>query len=314
MVVISTRKYAHVEKDGSCFHSLRAAGLAIELAHKLARDKGFGNVSANDLSHVSISGPRLRVCIDGTWRKLSHASSVTLQLQKKDHVFALEVFQKQRVRLSEMGLNVWQVDPHVGHQVVSPDLLADAGPTAYIQVSGFVAIELKLFSGTSLEDKIQEAKEAFEKNVAQMHRFIQHIGAGLLVVSIADWDGCRWAQGPVQTWLWQEQVWAEMGGLPFEPAVRRNRLVHKKPLLDVLNGMTWYNQSRGKEDLGIVSHFLAELGVNKNNVAERVASWQKAFKKETGYKLALKHVSIRPGSEKCWVGPRSAFRAVHAYL
>ena len=45
-MVFSCNRYDYVEKDGECFHSLRAAGLAIELAHKLARSEGYGNVHA----------------------------------------------------------------------------------------------------------------------------------------------------------------------------------------------------------------------------------------------------------------------------
>ena len=63
-----------------------------------------------------------------------------------------------------MGLNIWTVDPPMPRQMVSPDLLADAGPTAYIQVEGFVAIEFKLFSSTDLDEKIRDAKALFVEN------------------------------------------------------------------------------------------------------------------------------------------------------
>ena len=76
MVVFACNRYDYVEKDGECFHSLRAAGLAIELAHKLARSEGYGNVHAGALSHVSISGSRLRVYVGDRWRKVSRTSSV----------------------------------------------------------------------------------------------------------------------------------------------------------------------------------------------------------------------------------------------
>ena len=244
MVVFSCNRYDYVEKDGECFHSLRAAGLAIELAHKLARSEGYGNVHAGALSHVSISGSRLRVYVGDRWRKVSRTSSVSLAVQKRDRAIAFEAFRKQRVRCAEMGLNIWTVDPPMPRQMVSPDLLADAGPTAYIQVEGFVAIELKLFSSTDLDEKIRDAKALFVESFVQMQTFIENIAVGLLMVSVVDWDGYRWTHRHVLTWLWQDESWADMGGLPFDPTARRNRLVDKKPLLDVLNGMTWFQSQR----------------------------------------------------------------------
>ena len=60
------------------FTSLRAIGLADELAHKLAKDKGFGVASWQDLGQVRVSGKTARVNEGGRWRKVPSVYSVLL--------------------------------------------------------------------------------------------------------------------------------------------------------------------------------------------------------------------------------------------
>ena len=48
-LTMSSYSYASVEKNDAVFTPLRAIGLAVELAHRLARDKGSGSVSWQDL-------------------------------------------------------------------------------------------------------------------------------------------------------------------------------------------------------------------------------------------------------------------------
>ena len=58
--------YQEVQKNGEVFTPLRATGLAVELAHKLAKEKGSGNVCWEDLQLVSLSGDTLLVHDSGT--------------------------------------------------------------------------------------------------------------------------------------------------------------------------------------------------------------------------------------------------------
>ena len=58
--------YQEVRKNGAQFSPLRATGLAVELAHKLAKEKGSGNVCWEDLRLVPVSGDALFVHVDGT--------------------------------------------------------------------------------------------------------------------------------------------------------------------------------------------------------------------------------------------------------
>ena len=101
---------------------MRATGLAVELAHKLAKERGCGSVSWEDLQVVHLSGDTLFVNDSDKWRK---ARSVDLQLQERDCLFALEVFRAQRELLCNLGLNLWAVDKPMGRQLGSHDLVAE---------------------------------------------------------------------------------------------------------------------------------------------------------------------------------------------
>ena len=90
--IIRIDAYEHVRKNGAPFHSFRAVGLAIELPHRTARDKGFGKVDASDLATVNLSGSRLQACIEGTWRKVAQGAMVKLQLTAVDRKLPLALF------------------------------------------------------------------------------------------------------------------------------------------------------------------------------------------------------------------------------
>ena len=55
--------------------------LAVELAHKVAKAKGSGAVTASDVGELQLSGGSLRVKELGRWKK---ATSVKLQVREQD--------------------------------------------------------------------------------------------------------------------------------------------------------------------------------------------------------------------------------------
>jgi len=73
--------YNAVEKNRFVFTPLRAIGLAVELAHKVAKAKGSGAVTARDVGELQLSGDSLRVKELGKWRK---ATSVKMQVPEQD--------------------------------------------------------------------------------------------------------------------------------------------------------------------------------------------------------------------------------------
>ena len=74
------RRYSHIEKNGSLFHPLRAAGLAVELAHKLARDVGFGAIDQKKLCSISIQVQYICLIVLVLWVQ-AEAVVVLLPLQ-----------------------------------------------------------------------------------------------------------------------------------------------------------------------------------------------------------------------------------------
>ena len=67
-------------KQHEAFFPLRVVGLAVELGHKLALQKGVLQVTANDLDHVHVSGT-LQLTENGWLRKLR---SYSLEVRKQD--------------------------------------------------------------------------------------------------------------------------------------------------------------------------------------------------------------------------------------
>ena len=308
------RRYSHIEKNGSLFHPLRAAGLAVELAHKLARDVGFGAIDQKKLCSISISGPSVRVYESSRWRKVGPKTTVTLKVLPAEAELSYKVFREQRTWLGDMGLNVWHVDPPVAKKgVTSPDLIVDVGATSPLEVAGLVHVELKLFSATGIEQKIADEKTAFTKNFGRLAGIFEGIAAGLLLVSVVEESGDTWKPLTLRSFLWDNGTWQELSH-PRGLGAHRHRMANKKPLTEVWDDMTWYENPRGGDDIGMVAHFLESLGLNKNNVAERVSAWKSAFPQRGPRKLDLHHVSIRRGWDKCWVGTQAAFRQVYHRL
>jgi hypothetical protein len=313
-MIISIDVYEHVRKSGTSFHSLRAVGLAIELAHKIARDKGFGKVAASDLATVNISGSGLQACIDNTWRKVAQGNIVKLQLLATDRKLALSVFQKQRAHIADLGLNIWHVDVKMGNGIVSPDLIVDAGPTAHGDMSGLISVELKLCSEKGLDDKTKQFKNDFQINFLKVQCARKEISQGILFISIVKWDRSSWISQGIETFLWKQHKWENMCHSISPSGAGGGKMTKKKPLPDVFNAMSWYDSPKGNDKLGLVSHFLQALGLNHNNVKERVCVWKAAMKAKNGEKFALLHCQIHKGGPKCWAGTQTAFRAVYHYL
>lgn len=101
--------YSNVRKLDSSGHvvdftALRAVGLALEQAHKVARDQGCGRVDADAVGSVSLSGSGLTVSENNRWRGIRNCE---LQLERSDAQLAVDVFKQQRAFLHDLGVNLW---------------------------------------------------------------------------------------------------------------------------------------------------------------------------------------------------------------
>ena len=76
------------------FFALRAVGLAVEEGFKLCRDVGLGDLKAEQLNQVRVSGD-LQMLVAGNWKE---ASEVRLQLRAQDAALARAVVARALLR------------------------------------------------------------------------------------------------------------------------------------------------------------------------------------------------------------------------
>ena len=124
-MALLAQSYRAVEKPNDAgqqvpFTPLRAVGLAVELAHKVARDSGRGSVTAAALGVVRVSGSGVKILHDEQWKAVRNCR---LRLQGNDAELAAQVFLKQRSFFCDLGFNIWQVD--VGVPGGALDLVGD---------------------------------------------------------------------------------------------------------------------------------------------------------------------------------------------
>lgn len=152
--------YCEVKKAGVGFTPLRAVGLAVEEAHKLAKRTGTGKVTVEDLEEVRVTGDKVQVKEGKRWRKVARA---VVGLRREEAVLALELFTQQRAELASEWLNIWLVDVSTKSRKGSHDLLGEFSyPEA--PVAGKVSVELK--AGAKTENNTKETQETKCSNQA----------------------------------------------------------------------------------------------------------------------------------------------------
>ena len=60
---------------------------------------------------MTVSGPRVEVYTSPRWGKVAAHTSLALKVLPAEARLACSVAKRQRELLSDMGLNIWQVDP-----------------------------------------------------------------------------------------------------------------------------------------------------------------------------------------------------------
>ena len=170
------------DEDGEqiLFHPVLAAGLAIELGHKLCRGRGngLGRLTAGDLSKVSISGDTLQLKDKNRWRKVR---SCHLKLRRQDAALALDAVKKNRKLFSDIKFNLWDVDEPMPAGLGHFDLLGDFSTSKNFGANGAVWVELKLFAATDFEDKFEKAKGKAAKTLVALKRVKAGVDAVMLV-------------------------------------------------------------------------------------------------------------------------------------
>ena len=157
--------YIHVKKNGLLFTPLRACGLAVEKAHKAARDRGLGNVCENDVKHVLVSGDSLLALVNGRMRRVI---SCRLDVQPSEQKLALTLLREQRLLFSSLSLNLWFVDKAMGGGLGFHDLVGEFSTANNFGVRGLVTVELKVASARGLRKKWSDTKAAARTKLAKL--------------------------------------------------------------------------------------------------------------------------------------------------
>ncbi len=106
-LALRLRRYSALRTlEGKKFLPLRVGGLALELAYKKARDKGFGGVTAEHLPEVRIAARKVQTLQDGEWNVYPRVCYLTVA--DAERRVALDALAAQRLFAADYHL--WAVD------------------------------------------------------------------------------------------------------------------------------------------------------------------------------------------------------------
>ena len=308
------QSYRHVLKPNEKgkevpFTPLRAVGLAVEAAHKLAREQGRGQVSAEGVAQVSVSGAGVRVWDEGRWRAIRKCQ---LELDTRDAQLACDIFGQHRSFLYDLGLNIWFVDLSLGRQAGSLDLVCDFSVDNSFGVAGRLWVELKVFSAQGFDGKFQDHQDICSAKFPQVRERDPTIEGTLLLVSRCSRDGPRqWSRPSLHAKLFSHGSWRDIGS---RRKATRGRVRGAKPSLAVVwKKMEWYEDPRGgRGKVGLLGHFLTALQLTPNHATDRAPHFNELIA-GSGLNLAQIKFPNREGKPP-WAGTKAVFRAIYKAL
>ena len=282
----------------------------MERGWKLARDKGLGAVSGEDLRRVRVTG-QLRLCTEDRWRA---AAACTLQVRPEDAALATTLLRKQRALLSDLGINVWIVDRRTSGSSTTYDLLADFGTSRNFGVQGRLWVELKVFSQASFDKEVGDFKEELAQGLPTQRRRDSSLEGVLLLAAKVEQRGGGWgAPALLATLLTRSSSeWQTLAG--GSRRAGRGRCQSAKPsLATVFNKMEWPETAQGRT-VGLLRHFLEEFSLPVNNAGQRADTYN-ALLREARYSGKFYETKLRnKAGRKPWVASKETFRAVYKFL
>lgn len=306
MVLVTS--YTHLRKRDlhqsyRPFVPLRAVGLSLELGWKLARDKGITAVSSQDLGKVSVFGD-LRV--NGV-----SATECTLQLRAVDANLAKLLLQKQRALLADLGFNVWCVDYWQHGCSRRLDLLGDFTVDKAFGVAGRVWVELKVFSDTTFAEEVRRWKLQLQTCLVTENARDGSIQAVMLLAArVTRASGGAWGKPTLTACLLTmgSDEWLHLAG--GRTAARGQVRGPKPPLAKLWRGMEWHFTDGGR-CVGLLKHFLRELGLPRKHAGQRADTYNALLRKagKPG-RLVEKRLQSKSGRPP-WVASKDTFRDLY---
>ena len=305
-------KYSDVEKldrrsgQYEKFFPLRIVGLAYELGHKLAHEKGLWAVTWEDLRYVNVSGT-VRVRENNRWRA---ARSQVVQMQKEDAMLAHALLRKQlAIVCNDLRLNVCEVD--VKSATGSLDLVGYFTTKQCYECQGRLWVELKAFGWKSFAKRFQEAQGELLQRFGQEESKDASLCGVLLLAAKVQKAGGGWGKPNMVAGLWRkgDEDWHILSG--ENPRKGRGRCKgEKKTLREILEGMEWVKSDDG-EKVGYLRHFLRELGLRYDHADERVLTFNQHLRSlGRPDKIEQKTIPGRCGKPP-YVGSKATFRVLY---
>lgn len=312
----STLRKTDQEGQVLLFHPVLVAGLAVELGHKLCRDrKGLGKLTPGDLTKLHIAGDTLQLKDDNRWRKLR---SCTLKVKRLDAALALETVHKQRKLFSDINFNCWDVDAPMPAGLGNYDVLGEFSTSKNFGAKGTVWVELKLFAATDFDNKFHKAKTWVEKTLAALKRKKAGVDAGMLVAVKVEKVGSTWVTKDVVAQLQLTGCptqWSKVAGKAPKPITRGRADPSLKPtwqeLMDKLE--QWEHPDTG-ETVYLLNNFLKHMPLAKKSLKKRMVGFHKILR-SNGIHTKFDQPSFpnRPGS-KPWAGTEEMYQCLHSAL
>ena len=289
--------YREVKKDGKCFTSMRAVGLAIEQAHKIGKSRAWNAVTEHDLSSVRLSGD-LQVKDSSGW--YSEDGSVRVKVEPADAAYALDIFKCQCRFFTQHGFNAWSVDANLDSTSQGAHDLVGCWPVDSHWV-GKCSVELKV--STQVNSQLDGWQK---KAVRRFNGLPGTFGSMLLLVCEAKTlqDG-SWARPLLCAWLYHNGSWQVVRSKPVDNSSAAWQIS------SVLDKLTWHNQPRSRVKVALANHFMKAIGLTAHCLSERVKTWNKALRADS--KIQLSRVRFLPG-KPAWVGTKAAFAHILKYV
>ena len=307
-------RYGHVKKKDhkgkyKAFTAARAVGLAVEKAHRAAKDKGQGEVQASDVEAVHVIGD-LQILQNGSFVDLARGGC-SLALQPAEQQIAVALMKKQREFLSDCGINF---EPCVFSPVLRKglDLVGDFSSSRNWGITGKVWIELKAFTCATFDSSFGLEEKKVKAQFLTLQGSDPRYHSAMLLACRLKKEGSTWGMPSLKAKLLVDGEWQDIS----RGACRKHRAGKVSPgskpnLAKVFSKMAWDTvDGGGRTKYGIASEFMTQMGLIAGSPGKKCGTWNNMLENAgKPYRFTKEKFLDKPGQEP-WVGNKHAFRFI----